>query len=361
MKSLLLVLLLIVLQGTCSPLSFRRILSRSTSSNSRNVQTFPARLLKAGRTSVRMSTAFDEFRRQAEDILPKRTDDKTTSKVAFHLMQLKMEMEKKLELQEMEKKLELQEMEKKLELQEMEMEMEKKLELQEMEKKLELQEMKNKLELQKMESDNKQRQSTAFHSKQLSAVVQRLVVCLSVRIVNLFVFFPATYPIISSLHLCSVFRQVFESFLKDVVEAYKSGTGPIFDAVGHLDAADTKIFCNAATARFPSMSAIDKTVRIPAMQVAVWKHFRFEQHVEYPALRGDLLYGTLSNAVHNKVYKEISVSDMADDSYKRFLGLLGKIYLQTVVEYSEMDASTYEDEHERKPTSGDGDGDEKEH
>ena len=112
------------------------------------------------------------------------------------------------------------------------------------------------------------------------------------------------------------------------------------------------------------MTAIDKAVRIPVMRAAVWEHFGFEQHVEYPVLSGDLLYGTLSNAVHNKVFKQIPVSDMADDSYKKFLGVLGKKYLQTVVEYSEMEASTYEDEQEGTQASGDsdgdGDGDEKE-
>ncbi len=135
--------------------------------------------------------------------------------------------------------------------------------------------------------------------------------------------------------------------------------------MGRLDAAEGKTFRTAAAARYPSMSAIDRAVRIPVMQAAVWEHFRFEQHVKYPELSGDLLYGTLFNAVHNKVFKQIPVSDMADDSYKRFLGVLGKRYLQTVDEYSEMDASTYEDEQEGKQASGDGDGDgggdEKEH
>ncbi len=88
-------------------------------------------------------------------------------------------------------------------------------------------------------------------------------------------------------------------------------------------------------------------------------------HVKYPVLSGDLLHGTLSNAVHNKVFKQIPVSDMANGSYKKFLDVLGKRYLQTVDEYSEMDASTYEDEQEGKQASGDGDGDgdgdEKEH
>ena len=93
-----------------------------------------------------MSTAlFVEFHRKAADILPENADDEATSRVAFHLMQ-----------SENEKKLMQSENEKKLDVLKIKMEMEKKLELQEM----------------------KQRQSTAFHSKQLSAVVQRLVVCL---------------------------------------------------------------------------------------------------------------------------------------------------------------------------------------
>ena len=177
---------------------------------------------------------------------------------------------------------------------------------------------------------------------------------------NLFVllFFPPLTP--SFLRFTCVlfsYRQVFESFLKAVVEAYKSGTGPIFDAVGLLDAAAAKKFRTAAAARFPSMSAIDMTVRISAMQLAVWAQFRFEQHLEYPVLSSDLLYGTLSAGVHTKVFKHLLVSDMADDSYKKFLRALGDYFRQTVVEYSEMDASTYEDEQEGKQASGDGDGD----
>ena len=125
-----------------------------------------------------MSTAFDEFRRKAQGMLPEHADSETTSSVAFHLMKSELENEKKQMQSELEnEKKQMQselENEKKLEVLKMEMEMEKKLELQEMGMKLELQKM-------------KQRQSNAFHSKQLSAVVQRLVVCMYVRIVNLFV------------------------------------------------------------------------------------------------------------------------------------------------------------------------------
>ncbi len=156
------------------------------------------------------------------------------------------------------------------------------------------------------------------------------------------------------------YRQVVESFLRNVVEAYKSGTGPIFVAIGRLDAAAGKNFRAAAAAQFPSMSAIDRAVRNSVMQVAVWEHFRFKQHVEYPVLSSDLLYGTVSAGVHTKVFKHIHVSDMADDYYKEFLRALGDYFRQTVVEYSEVDASTYEDEQDGKQASGDGDGDEKE-
>jgi hypothetical protein len=116
--------------------------------------------------------------------------------------------------------------------------------------------------------------------------------------------------------------------------------------VDDLDAAAGKKFRTATLAQFPSMSAIDMTVRDPAMQTAVWKHFGFEPHLEYPVLSSDLLYGTLSAGVHIKVFKHMFVSDMADGSYKEFLRALGNYFRQTVVEYSEMDASTYEDEQE---------------
>jgi hypothetical protein len=176
----------------------------------------------------------------------------------------------------------------------------------------------------------------------------------------------ATYPVISSLRfiwICDLFlsRQVFECFLKDIVVAYKNGTNQIFVSVDCLDAADRKAFHTAATSRYPSMSAIERAVRNPNFQTAVWKHFGFEEHMKYPVLSDDLLYGTLSNAVHNKVFKQILVSDIVDDDYKRFFAVLGERYGQKVLEYSEMDASTYEDRKERKQASGDGDVDEKEH
>jgi hypothetical protein len=130
--------------------------------------------------------------------------------------------------------------------------------------------------------------------------------------------------------------------------------------VSLLDAADAKRFRSAAFAQFPSMSAIDRAVRISVMQAAVWKHFRFDQRVEYPMLSSDLLYGTLSAGVHTKVFKHILVSDMADGSYKEFFRALGDFFGQTVVEYSEIDASTNEDEQEKKQASGNGVGERKE-
>ena len=148
-----------------------------------------------------MSTAFDEFRRKAQGMLGKNADSETTSSVAFHLMEL--ENEKKLEVLKIKM---------------------------EMEKKLELQEMGMKLELQKMESDNKQRQSTAFHSKQLSAVVQRLVVCMSIRTVNLCVllfFRHLPHHFFASTFLCCVViqtscRELSEKCRRRLQEPYRT-------------------------------------------------------------------------------------------------------------------------------------------
>ena len=104
-------------------------------------------------------------------------------------MQQKSESEKKLMESENEKKLMELENEKKLML--MESENEKKQKLMESENENKVLKMKfeleNKLVQQKSESDRQQRLSRAFKSKQLSAVVQRLVACMSARFVNLFV------------------------------------------------------------------------------------------------------------------------------------------------------------------------------
>ena len=60
-------------------------------------------------------------------------------------------------------------------------------------------------------------------------------------------------------------------------------------------------------------------------------------------LSKDFLYGTLSTGVHDMVFNHILVSDMADKAYKEFFQQLSKLFSQPIVEYSEVDASTYDD------------------
>lgn len=100
-----------------------------------------------------MSTSFDVNHRKAKDILSQNADNESISRFAYHL--LEMEKEKKIEILEIKK------------------DMEKKLEVLEIKKDMEM-------ELQKQKMMQKQLQSDAFHLKELSAVVQRLVICLYV-------------------------------------------------------------------------------------------------------------------------------------------------------------------------------------
>ena len=155
--------------GTCS------LLRLFPSRFSRNIPSHPAFHNCAGRPSkseIFMST-YDECCKKAEEILPKHADNETISRVAFHLKQLEIEKENEMKILKME------------------MEMERKLELQQM----------------------KQNQSNAFHAKQLSAVVQRLVVLyvctLHESVFFLFFRHLPQLPIASSLHLslCFVFIQ----------------------------------------------------------------------------------------------------------------------------------------------------------
>jgi hypothetical protein len=170
MKSLLLVVLLIVVQSTCFTLRFthsRYILSRfsinssinpkttssyysGTSSSSSNIQSYPAFNNRAGRPNKSvawMSTEFDEYCREAQGILPEHADSKTISSIAFHLMKMSLEND------------------------------------------MLMQKSANENEMLMQKSANELRQSTAFHSKQLSAVVQRLVVRLCLYASGFFSFF----------------------------------------------------------------------------------------------------------------------------------------------------------------------------
>jgi hypothetical protein len=178
MKSLLLVLLLLVLLGTCS--TFRYILSRR---NAQLAADCPNKL------KALYSTLYDEFNEKAKDFLS--GDDipnETISKIAFLLYQ----KENELKMQSENEKKQMQ-MQSENEKKQMQFEYQKDL-------------MAMKMEQQKKESDEKQGQMRAFYLKQLSDVVQRLVVCLSVRIVNFLVFFSATYSIISLLHFVFCFH-----------------------------------------------------------------------------------------------------------------------------------------------------------
>ena len=153
-----------------------------TNSISRGVQSNTAFNNRAGHQKSKVCmTKFTHFLSKAVDILPEHTDNETTSRVAFHLMERELENEKKLEVLELKKDnektvLELKKDNEKTVL-ELKKDNEKKLEVLELKKDNEktVLELKkdNELELQKM----KLRQSNAYHSKQLSAVVQR---CLSV-------------------------------------------------------------------------------------------------------------------------------------------------------------------------------------
>ena len=128
---------------------------------------FNNRADRPNKTQLWMSPLFVEFLKKAKDILPDGTDGETASNIAFHLMELETEKEKEILKAENEKEKVIlkAENEKEKVILKVENEILKAVNAKELEMKLEVQKLEQKL-----------RQSTAFHSKQLSAVVQRLVV-----------------------------------------------------------------------------------------------------------------------------------------------------------------------------------------
>ena len=70
------------------------------------------------------------------------------------------------------------------------------------------------------------------------------------------------------------------------------------------------------------MSQFDKMVLVPAVKNAVWTTFEFDNNCTFPNFGEKLLYGSISDIVHNSGMNTISISNVAPDMHKHFFGQL---------------------------------------
>jgi hypothetical protein len=117
-------------------------------------------------------------------------------------------------------------------------------------------------------------------------------------------------------------RSVFERFLYDIYQVYKQGNGDVYKAISGSKLF-SKLIDNEANKDFPQKQILDKALRDdPVIREAVWTHFNLDENPPYPVLSNDLLFGTLSNMVHNYHYNAVLISDEAPTEYMTFFKAL---------------------------------------
>jgi hypothetical protein len=90
---------------------------------------------------------------------------------------------------------------------------------------------------------------------------------------------------------------------------------------------------------FPTMSVVERIIRIPAIEAVVWTYFGMPSSCPFPALQRALLYGTISDVTqHNPRMKDLGLSKLLDPRLKCFFEELARLQSLNVREYDEIEA-----------------------
>ena len=90
------------------------------------------------------------------------------------------------------------------------------------------------------------------------------------------------------------------------------------------------------------MSAVNSVLKEPQVFEAVWAHFKLDRAFPLPDFDESMLYGAVSEIIHNPSIREIIVSDASSGQYRGFFGELARYNKRSVVLFDEMLASTDE-------------------
>jgi hypothetical protein len=96
---------------------------------------------------------------------------------------------------------------------------------------------------------------------------------------------------------------------------------------------------------YPRMATVNKLCLIPNVKKAIWSQLALED-CAVPGLGDNLLYGGISEKIHNPNFPAIVVSNLESPEYKSFFNMLA-LFLKKVkgaVEFSEELAAAYTDD-----------------
>jgi hypothetical protein len=130
------------------------------------------------------------------------------------------------------------------------------------------------------------------------------------------------------------FRFYLEKFFNDIAQEFRNVSSAIHVVINETaTVAQLKNF----RSNDPLKSGINAILQNPKVQSVVW--MRFNLSSELPVFPTTLLYGALSEIIHNPDVRGLVVSDAATSSYKAFFSDLAGLYKVKYTEYEEEQAT----------------------
>lgn len=121
-----------------------------------------------------------------------------------------------------------------------------------------------------------------------------------------------------------------ERFFNEVVEALKSNA----KLMAVLKETATEKDCFEIKKTHPRMTVLNRVLTHETLRHAVWAEFGLERDVPLPKLdEEDLLYGSLSNGVHDPGLRNVYVPKTSPTQFKSFVAAICRRLNKDVVEY----------------------------
>lgn len=136
-------------------------------------------------------------------------------------------------------------------------------------------------------------------------------------------------------------RYVLETFFNHVLDLYRLPNSPL-----KTEIAKTRFGKDMEEEvkrhRQPKMSLVNKVLRINSVWSVVVREFSLGDDTIYPDFQGTLLYGVLSEGMHNPDLTKVIVSDLSESNYKTFFRRAAQFcdlgFTEFKEEYSESDS-----------------------
>ena len=130
-----------------------------------------------------------------------------------------------------------------------------------------------------------------------------------------------------------------ESFFNIVIQLYKNGNKGLIDAIDTFEKVEkidkSNSFNKTAYSLYPKMTTINKFLTNDGVWKAVVDALQLSTAMTFPDFGETLIYGVVSNAIHNPEFPQVIVSNKADNTLKEFVQVLAVILKKRYTEFDE--------------------------